>query len=204
MRLFSLELSNDEIVVNGQITATVRLEAAAPAGGVPVLLGASDPALKVPKRVVVPAGQIQYSFIIMAGTLLPLIGYQVWAQVEETVFRRKVTLKPTSLFGLAFSPSIIDGGNPVTLTVTLDSPAPSTGTLVLLKEVLNYAGEPTPLLTDLPLSVYFASGEVVKTVNVNTRDWDGGREPPPRQVDTAVDAVLDSSTKRAILTITDP
>lgn len=204
MRLFSFELSNDEIASAGTITATVRLNESAPAGGCPVMLGSSDPVIKVPKRVVIPSGQQQYTFIIGADTLLPLVAYQVWAQVEETVFRRRLILKRVGLQAVVFEPAMVDGGLSVNLRITLDSPAGATGALVLLSEVLNYAGEPVPLLTDLPPSVYFAPLDTEKVVAVMTRDWDGGREPPPRQVDTAVDATLDVALKRAILTITDP
>lgn len=204
MRLSSFELSNDEIQSLGEVTATVRLDRPAPFRGCPVMLGSSDEAIKVPARVVIPPGEQSYTFTIEADTLLHLVNYHVWAQVEETVFRRKLILKQAGLGSIAFEPTIVDGGNTVTLRITLDSPAPVTGALVLLSEVLNYDGEPLPLLTDLPLSVYFADTEQEKTTTVTTRDWDGGRMPAPRQVNTAVDAVLESVSKRAILTITDP
>jgi hypothetical protein len=209
MRIDAFELSAYEIVsqadeVAEQIIGTVTLDEPAPEGGVLVLIGSIDSELKVPRSALVEPGETSVNFYIGSGALLPLYVYHVYAQVQESVARQKVVLKLPGLASVAFSPNKVEGGEVSRLTVNLDSPAPATGALVLFTEVIGYDGENTPLLLDLPPSLFFASGDTTNYCDVTTRVWDGGRRPPPREINTAVDAIYGTNTKRAILTITDP
>ena len=204
MRLTAFELSAVDIPSQGSVSATVRLDEPAPVTGVNVLIGSSDARIKCPHKVVVAPGQTFKTFTITADTLQSLQVFQVWAQVRETVFRQKLLLRQPGIADLYFTPNVVDGGLTVTLELSLDSPAPANGALVRLSEILNYGGYPLPLITDLPSSIYVASGVSTASAVVTTLDWDGGRMPPPRQTACAVDAVYNDSIKRAILTVTDP
>lgn len=208
MRLTSFDLSRTVIQSNATsvtgITATVTLSETAPATGTIVMLGSSSSVLKVPAEVVVPAGQTTATFVIGSGTLLPSVDYYVWAQVKETVFRRKVRYSVPGIESAVFSPATVQGGLTTRLTVTLASIASGSGALIRLTEILNYQGEVVPLITDLPPSLVIAAGDLSAYVDVTTRVWDAGRLPPPREVLTAVDATYGDGTLRAILIVTDP
>lgn len=203
MRLVTFQLSTTDIGSNSSVTGTVTMDSVE-TQNVPVLLGASHPEIIVPHQVVIAPGQLSKTFTIESGSLRSLQDYQVWAQLEETVFRQRLVYKIPGIQSLSFDPVRLDGGLVTRLTVTLDNDAPVTGALVVLSEVLNYQGESTPLLLDIPASLYIPADGDSAYCDITTRDWDGGREPPPREVTTAVDAVYGASFKRAILTITDP
>lgn len=203
MRLVTFQLSSIDIESNSAITGTVTMDAVEPRN-VPVLIGSSHPEIVVPHQVMIAPGQLSSSFTIESRSLLPLLDYHVWVQIEETVFRQKLVYKIPGIQSLVFNPVKLDGGLVTRLTVTLDNEAPSTGSLVLLSEVLNYQGESTPLLLDMPSSLFIAANGTSAYCDITTRDWDGGQAPPPREIHAAVDAIYDDSSKRAILTITDP
>jgi len=198
-----LEFDANTIPAGGTAIGTVRL-ASAQAVDVVVLLSASDPALKIQRIVIIEAGTTSSEFTVEAGTLLYTVDYYVEAQVGSLILNYRLNLREPGLASISFSPNRVNSGEQVTLTVSLDSDAPSVGTLVLLDEVLGFDGEYTPLLIDLPKSAVVESGESSYTCTVTTRNWDGGRLPPPREVKTAVDGVLAGASDRAILTIVDP
>lgn len=204
MRLTSFETAAIEISSEGTVEAVVRLDAAAPAGGVPVLLGSSDAEVKVPSRIVIPPGQTSGTFTIGAGTLRALQPYHVWAQVRETVLRQRLYRRESGLLAFAFAPGQVEGGQSSTLTATLDAPAPSGGALVVVDEVLGYAGDALPLLVDLPASMFVAEGDTYVSVSVTSRDWSHNGLPPPCQIAAAVDGLYGGVTHRAILVVTDP
>jgi hypothetical protein len=135
-----------------KVRGVLRLGGKAPAGGFLVNVSSSDKTKVItPATVTVPAGQTQVGF--------NLTHYRVASDTSVTITAKRGTasvtanlgLTSSSVFSLTFSSSSVTGGNPVTATVKLKSPAPAGGATVLLS---SSSGSAT-----VPVSVVVPAGQ---------------------------------------------
>ena len=115
-------------IVNGQSgTGTVNLTGAAPAGGLTVDLSDTSTLLSVPDRVTVPAGAAMATFTMTAGIATRTTPVTVSASLGSTTRSVIINVAPLQVASVAFSPDSPSGGTVVTLKVTLNGAAESSG-----------------------------------------------------------------------------
>lgn len=156
----SITLSPASVGGGSNSTATARLNAAAPAGGVLITLSSNNPAATVPASVTVPAGATTATFIVTTSA----VGANTTVDITGTdgVSTRSATLTITAatLSSIGRSPSVVVGGNPVTGTATLTGAAPAGGAVVTLTAS-------TPALS-VPPSVTVPAGATSATFTIGT------------------------------------
>jgi hypothetical protein len=129
LRTFAVPAS---IAAGGSAMGQVVISSPAPAGGVPVTLTSSNPALTVSPSILIGEGTTGISFTVRAaaGVLSPTSA-TITASVVGTTARAVVTVFPTVIAGLAFNHTSVVGGNPVVGTVTISSEAVGTGGIIV-------------------------------------------------------------------------
>ena len=143
--LASLSVSPSVIVSAQYGTGTATLTAPAGAGGVIVSLSSSNPtAAGVPATVTVVQGSMSATFQVSAGTVTVNTPVVVTASYAGSYATANITIipLPATLTGLAISPSVIEGGQDATGTVTLSGPAGSGGEVVSLSSSTQFVGVP--------------------------------------------------------------
>ncbi len=113
----------------------VFLNSLAPPGGAVIQLESSNPAVvSVPANVTVLEGASFSPPFTVGSTPVPAsTPVTITATYGASVKTAVLTVTPTALASLSISPLIIAGGKPITTaSVTLDSPAPAGGAVVLL------------------------------------------------------------------------
>lgn len=159
--LSSLTFASTSITQGGTQTGTVRLNGAAPAGGVVVALSSADPLkISVPTSVTVPAGATSATFPATGsatGTGSAIITASRGA-VSKTATLSFLNITITSI---SPSPSTARGGTTFRMTVRLSAPAP-TGGLVL------NIGVDNPIARLVGPTVTVAAAQTSKVVSVGT------------------------------------
>ena len=147
---FSLS-ANPTSVIGGatNITGTVTLALAAPAGGVTVGLTSSNPAAaSVPVNVVVPQGSTTATFTITSHAVVTTQNVTITGQTQPgTTATVVVQIRAISLASVVFTPSYVKGGTVTHVQVFLDAPAPAGGATVTLNS------SNTAILNPGPISV---------------------------------------------------
>jgi uncharacterized protein (TIGR03437 family) len=133
-------------VTSGQTaTGTVTLASAAPASGVQVNLASSNPAATVPASITIPSGQTTGTFPVSTSTVSSSTTATITASSANTASATLTVnpaAQPACIGSISFSRSEVIGGNPVSGTVTLKSPAPAGGQPVSLSSSSASAGVP--------------------------------------------------------------
>jgi uncharacterized protein (TIGR03790 family) len=130
----SLALSSMQVVGGHNVTGTVSLAAAAPAGGTTVTLTSNvASAATVPASVQVIAGSRTATFPVTTSTVTDENGVivTIGANTGSGNLANTLTVYPL-LGGLQLSQSTVNGGQAVTGTVFLNDPAPSGGVTLSL------------------------------------------------------------------------
>ena len=155
-----------------------------------VTVTSSDPSAMIVGPVVVPAGASSTTFSLSTLAVTASTASTITAAAGGASKTVTLTIKPPYLASASFSPRTAKAGSNVKLTITLASPAPSTGAVVAITYTSNGSlllGAPTSL--SVPAGGLTASATFgTKTVSVNT--------------DVIVSATVNGSTKGGTLTIT--
>jgi hypothetical protein len=157
LTIAGVSVSPTSIAPGGTAQGSVTLSATT---GSAVSLSSSNAGVAtVPASVTVAAGATSASFTVTgvaAGTAT--ISAAISGSQASTPIT--VTSAPTQALGLTLSAPSVVGGNPVTGTIILSSPAPAAGTVVSLS-----SSDPVTV----PASVTVPAGQTTATFTVNTR-----------------------------------
>lgn len=154
-------LNPPNVLGGNSSTGTVTLNAAAPAGGIVVTLGSSNPAATVPASVTVAAGGTSADFPITTVAVRFGTASRISAAVGDISASALLgILPPATLAGFTIVPPEVTGGTTAIGTLGLSSAAPPGGVLITLSSD-SPAAQP-------PVSVLVPSGETIATFNIPT------------------------------------
>lgn len=143
----SLSISPSSVTGGQNATGAVTLAAAAPSGGVQVGLTSSNSAATVPASVTIPAGQTTANFPVSTSTVSSANAATISASSANTQ-SATLTVNPSSpsssacVGNVSLSRSEVIGGNSVSGTVALTTPAPQGGQPVSLSSSSSSASVP--------------------------------------------------------------
>jgi uncharacterized protein (TIGR03437 family) len=142
----SFSVSPSSVTSGQSATGTVTLASAAPTGGVAVSLSSNSSAASVPGSVIIPAGQTTATFPVSTSTVSSPTSATITASAANTA-AATVTVNPAAapacVGSVTLSRSEVIGGNNVSGTVALKSPAPAGGQPVSLSSSSSSASVPT-------------------------------------------------------------
>jgi hypothetical protein len=181
----SLSLSSASIVGGGELTATITLNAPAPAGGVEITLRSSDTqtarfggafAAIGTSQLKIPEGSIRAPFPVRTFGVANRTAVTLQALSGSDVGSATLTVIPASIKFLTIAPSILLGGNSANGTLTLDGLAPGgtglTVKLSLVREATSRIAGDSPTnstsAVSIPLSVTVPSGGSSATFSITT------------------------------------
>lgn len=185
--LSSLELSQSAVLGGGNVTATVKLTAAAPTGGAVINITSANAAATVPQTVNIAAGQSSATFTVSTTAVATDTDIKLEAIGNDTKAAATLKVLAPAPATLTLAPSSVRGGANSTGTVTLNGPAPSGGLVVSLASNKSDA--------TVPQSVTVAAGETSKTFTVTT-------SPVVNETAASITATTAGGTKSATLTLT--
>lgn len=185
--LSSLELSQASVLGGGNVTATVKLTAPAPAGGAVVNITSANAAATVPQTVNIAAGQSSATFTVATTAVATDTDVKVEASGNDTQASATLKVLAPAPATLTLAPSSVRGGANSTGTVTLNGPAPVGGMTVSLSSNKSDA--------TVPQSVTVAAGETTKTFSVTT-------SPVVNETAASITAMTAGGSKSATLTLT--
>lgn len=159
--LASISLTSTTAIGGVSVTGTVALTEAAPAGGALIGLTSNIAAATVPASVTVPAGATTATFTILTSPVALLARATIAASYNLTTLNTILVVQPPIIASLALTPSTIQGGNPVTGTITLIGVAPTGGTVVTVSS--SNAG-----VAQVPANVVVPEGTSTVTFTVTT------------------------------------
>lgn len=124
---------NPTTVAAGEVSVgTVSFNLPVPGASVVVALASDSSYVTVPATVQVSQGASSATFQISTSNVPSNTLAHVKATYLGTSFTVPLTVNPTALVSVSFSPSIVAGGTTATGTVTLNGPAPAGGIQVTL------------------------------------------------------------------------
>jgi hypothetical protein len=133
-----LSLDRTSVAGGGTIvpTGTVRLNGAAPAGGVTVSLSSENPtAASVPTTITIPAGASQGTFTVTTSAVAVDTTVTIVASVGTSAQGYTLTVRRPRVVYVTTNPQEVVGGQPLTATVALDGPAPAGGMRVNIRYI---------------------------------------------------------------------
>ena len=128
----SVTLSPTSVAGGKSSVATITIEAPAPAGGVVVALSSSIPDATVPASVTIPAGAIKASVTVTTRPVLANVSASIRAAVNGVTKSGTLVIAAPVIRSVTFTPASVTGGLNTSGIVTLQSPAPTGGTVVTL------------------------------------------------------------------------
>jgi len=131
-RILSLDLSPSVFKGGDASHGTVTLDRPAPSGGVAIALLTDDTAAQVPASIAIAEGATTGRFSVSTREVAADVRILVTATTGESSLAAWIRLTPRSAVSLSSDAVRIAGGDSVTGTVTLGSPAPDGGTVVQL------------------------------------------------------------------------
>jgi len=152
-------------VVGGFKNSTGTLTLSSPAGsaGLTVQLKSSNPgAASVPATVFIPSGHATATFPITTTAVKDNVSVTITATLGGNSSTAQLTVESPGVFGVKFSAASVRGGQPVTVVITLDAPAPTGGLLVSLA-VTNSE------FNIVPASVTIAAGKSSTSFTLTTK-----------------------------------
>ena len=177
-----LTLNPPTVLGGGSTTGQVSLSSAAPAGGDLVMLSSSDPTVKTPPFVLVPAASQTAIFTISTQPVNSLKTVTIKATSGGTSLTATLTVSPAIL---TLSPATVTGGTPVTGTLQMDSPARAGG--------LNVTITSNSTSVTVPGTVAIPAGQTSQTFTVQTS---------PVSTNTAVSVTADFGTVSSTAALT--
>ncbi|PWU05566.1 MAG: hypothetical protein C5B51_14165 [Terriglobia bacterium] len=158
----SFQLSPRELVGGKRSTATIRLSAPAPAGGlIFTLTGTAGSAATIPTSVTVPGGATTATFNATTTAVTASQTPVITASSPSLTLRNTLVIDPL-LASLVPSTTTASAGLPITATVVLNGQAPAGGAVVTLATDNPNAAIPPP-------SVTVPAGAVMATFTISTR-----------------------------------
>jgi len=173
MQLKSLTLGASTVQPNTNLTATLYLTSNADAYGRTVLLSADSAFIKVPRSVVIPAGQNSVQFTVEVGAIYVETDYVVRAQLEEKVLKAVLHGVSLRFADIDFSSDPVHSGDDVTVTVTLPNAAGEGGVYMALSEEADPLYDRNYFL-NLPISLGVAQGDTTASFTVkmaSVKEW---------------------------------
>jgi hypothetical protein len=159
---------NPSHVLGGQsATGTLTLTAPAPAGGVTIDLSTTYPNMvHLPASVLIPEKALSAQFTITTSSERCVADAVITASGAgpDLTAHFDVYETPSAPLSLTFSPNPVYGGNKMTGTVTLVSPAPYGGEEIELQSSLS--------VVQVPATIHFNFGQVVATFAAETAPVD--------------------------------
>lgn len=192
LTLSALEVSSASVIGSTILVGTVTLSGPAPEGGQVIHLSADPKNLLIlPANVIVKAGETSGNFNMSTKAVTSPVNVIVIAELGDSQKKAQITINPTPvpvLSSLTVSPdSVVGGGVNSVGIVTLSSPAPEGGQIVMLFTNAGYPMKFNP-------SVTVKAGETLATFNITTY-----RVGSPLNV--PITATLNRLQKTASLTI---
>jgi trimeric autotransporter adhesin len=180
----SVTIGPASIAPGGTAQGTVTLSATT--GATVTLTSSNTGVATVPGSVAVAAGQTSATFTV---TGVAAGSSTITAAVSGSQGSASITVAPgaAQVLGLTLSASSVVGGNPVTGTLVISSPAPAGGMVVTLS-----SSDPVTV----PASVTIPAGQTTATFTVNTRAVGGAFNNVP------INASAGSLNAAATLTVT--
>ena len=155
----TLSLTTATKVVGGaRMSITVILAKAAPVGGTPVTITASNAAIPAPATITVPAGSTTGKVYVYTKAVSADVNVTLSAKVGSTTVTKTTKITAPYLFTLSASHSIASGKTGY-LIVTLSSVAPTGGTSVRLVSS-------NPSLVPVPSSITVPAGATTKRITL--------------------------------------
>jgi hypothetical protein len=135
---------NPTTVTGGTMsTGTVTIGQTAPAGGITVSLGSSDPSVTVPTSATIPAGSTTQTFAATTFGVATAKMVMVTATLVASNSSATLTINPAVINSITLSPASVTGGTGSVGTVVLSGPAPPSGlTVTLMSNNTNAATVP--------------------------------------------------------------
>ena len=124
---------------------TVSLDIPAPSTGIVVTLSSDNTALKLPKRVTIPALKSSAEFTLTAGNVTADTTVTVSATYKGVTLKKSVKIQAAVVISVIVSPMSVKGGNTVTGMVTVAGIVPATGLIVNLRSDQAQATVPAKL-----------------------------------------------------------
>ncbi len=187
MLIGSVALNPSSVTGGAQVTGTVTLNHAAPAGGVAVALKSSDSkVVAIPPGVTVQPGATSATFIAQTYpvSMNPNVvasppSVQISAQIGSSAPKvANLTVAPPTLTALTLNPASVGGGSNVSGTVTISGPAPTGGLAIALatnapisntKPQLVLTGIARSRSVSLPSQVTIPAGATSASFAISTR-----------------------------------
>lgn len=156
----SLNLGASSTIGGTSVPATVTLSRPAPAGGIPLAVAYSNPALTGPLSVTVPQGVSTVTFNVQSSPVPVDTAGFVTVRAGSGLLRGTLRVLAPRLSSVSLSPSSVKGGSSSIATVVLTGPAPSGGVVVGLGS--------SSLKAAVPISVLVPAGATQATFPVTT------------------------------------
>lgn len=152
--------------VIGPIDATATITLAngevAPAGGITLSLNSSSAVASVPATVTIPAGQSSTTFTVDARTVGADTPVTITASSSAgATASANMTVLAPAVVGITLSQSTVIGGQAISGTVTISTPAPAGGLIVSL-------GSSNSTVASVPVTVFIPGGQNSANFAVNT------------------------------------
>jgi len=144
IELAALVLSSASTPGCGALTGTVMLTAAAPAGGIEVVLSEDLEAATAPTTVVVPQGSASATFSVAVVPVAASETGRLSASVGARSISQPLTIRPIGVASVALTPDSVVGGGTVQGTVSLECAAQPGAIEVTLTSSLPSVASPAP------------------------------------------------------------
>ncbi|MDR3687786.1 MAG: PQQ-binding-like beta-propeller repeat protein [Fimbriimonas sp.] len=156
----SVTLSPSTIEGAMKSTGTVTLTGPAPSPGIDVVLTSDNAAATVPVSVLAAGGATTVPFTATGSPVSVTTKATITAKIGSSSQSAVLTIAPPIIVGLSFSPSVVEGTQGSTGTITLSSPAANGGFVIKLTSSDSHAVPPS--------SVTVPSGASQATFTVST------------------------------------
>jgi len=158
--LSNLILNNASVIGGASVSASVQINAPAPAGGVVVTLGSNNPSVTVPATVMVPEGSSSAPFSIGTSPVASQVKAAISASYGGRTQYEQLIVNTVALSTITLSPTSVSGGQTSTGTITLNGPAPAGGFDVSLRT--------SSSTTKVPAKVTVPAGQTSVTFTITT------------------------------------
>lgn len=155
-------LSPSSVLGGGTSTGTVTLNGPAPASGVTVALRSSNTTMAtVPVSATVPANATSVTFLVTTFPVASNSSVTISGTSGTTTRSATLNITAATLSAISLNPTSVHGGNTSTGTLTLNGPAPASGSVVTLSSS-------NTLLARVPSRVTIPSGRTTVSFTVST------------------------------------
>lgn len=187
--LKSLALKPTAVVGGVDAVATVTIASPAPASGLVIALSSNSAFATAPPTVTIPASATTATFNVSTTAVATPGAAMISATVTGTTKTVSLSLLPPSLSSFTISTKSVVGGQSLTATINLSSPAPAAGMTVTISS--------SPIALIMPSTVTIPGGTQTATFSVGT-------VPEPTTSAPTLYASLNGIVKTESLTIRAP